>query len=104
MITVRYSISQFFAHLPCPSSNLVYRSLESTLHQLVFLFLVIVGCLDGWIRHANDCYIFIEEPLSWMDAKEECDKIGSHLAIVKDQDVGKLLISRWPEISISLFW
>ncbi len=30
-ITVWYSASEVFVHLPCPSSNLVHRSLESTL-------------------------------------------------------------------------
>ncbi len=29
--TVRYSTLQFFAHLPCPSTNLLYRSFEPTL-------------------------------------------------------------------------
>ncbi len=31
MITVCSSASEVFLHFPCPSSNLVYRSLESTL-------------------------------------------------------------------------
>ncbi len=31
LITVWYSASGFFVHLPCPSSNLVYRFLESNL-------------------------------------------------------------------------
>ncbi len=31
LITVWYSASEVFVHLRCPSSNLVYRSLESTL-------------------------------------------------------------------------
>ncbi len=31
LITVWYSVSEVFVHLPCPSSNLVYRSFESTL-------------------------------------------------------------------------
>ncbi len=31
--TVWYSASEVFVHLPCPSSNLVYNSLESTLVQ-----------------------------------------------------------------------
>ncbi len=35
-ITVRYSTSQVFVHIPCPSSNLVYRSLESTLVWMYF--------------------------------------------------------------------
>ena len=30
-ITVWYSASEVFVHFPCPSSNLVYRSFESTL-------------------------------------------------------------------------
>ncbi len=34
LTTVWYSASEGFVHLPCPSSNLVYRSLESTLHDL----------------------------------------------------------------------
>ena len=34
LITVRYNASEVFVHLPCPSSNLVYRSLESTLRNV----------------------------------------------------------------------
>ncbi len=32
-ITIWYSASEVFVHLPCPSSNLVYRSLELTLNN-----------------------------------------------------------------------
>ncbi len=35
LITVWYSSSEVFVHLPCPSSNLVSRSLESTLDKIV---------------------------------------------------------------------
>ncbi len=40
LITVIYSTSQFFAHLPCPSSNLAYRSLESTLNKSNYMWFV----------------------------------------------------------------
>ncbi len=33
--TVWYNASEVFVHLPCPSSNLVYRSLESTLRDIL---------------------------------------------------------------------
>ncbi len=42
LITVWYSTSEVFVHLPCSSSNLVYRSLESTLSKTsIFLWLVL---------------------------------------------------------------
>ncbi len=91
------------SNTPVPNPNTPLSAITCHYTSCLFNFLL-VGCLEGWIRHTNDCYIFMEPPVSWMDAKGECDKIGSHLAIVKEQDVGKLLISRWPEISSSLYW
>ncbi len=34
-LKIWYSASEVFVHLPCPSSNLVYKSLESTLAQML---------------------------------------------------------------------
>ncbi|XP_072022904.1 gamma-aminobutyric acid type B receptor subunit 1-like [Amphiura filiformis] len=28
------------------------------------------GCLEGWVRYANDCYVFMESPLTWIDAED----------------------------------
>ncbi len=50
LITVWYSASEVFVHLPCPSSNLVYRSLESTLVLVPCLFLI---WINGFIRLCN---------------------------------------------------
>ncbi len=50
--TVRYRTSQFFAHLPWTSSNLVYRSFES------FLIMHIIRAAPGFIHNYNFWRIF----------------------------------------------
>ncbi len=45
LIIVRYNTPQYFANLPCPSSNLVYRSLESTIPDQITPFFSIFPLL-----------------------------------------------------------
>ncbi len=51
LITVWYSASELFVHLPCPSSNLVYRFLELTLNELL---VIIISTNNSVPRRSTD--------------------------------------------------
>ncbi len=72
---VWYSASEVFVHLSCPSSNLVYRSLKSTLRQdwgrpwptfvlpnhcnanIWFMYFQVLGHIEVKIRNKDSCNI-----------------------------------------------
>ncbi|XP_072030203.1 gamma-aminobutyric acid type B receptor subunit 1-like [Amphiura filiformis] len=63
-----------------------------------------IGCLDGWVRHANDCYVFMDSPLTWTDAEGECGNFGAHLASLREPNDVNFIKWNWPAQSDSWFW
>lgn len=40
-------------------------------------------CLEGWVRkpHGLSCLLFVSTAITWLDAAEQCQQLGAHLAI-----------------------
>ena len=49
-------------------------------HSSISLFQTEPACPDGWVLHANSCFLAIHIPtLEWSDARRNCQKLGGDL-------------------------
>ena len=73
--------------------------------RMIYIWFL-VGCLEGWVRNGNDCYLLLDARFSWIEAKKECTTLtlGANLASVTTIDdfnfVQKILL----EGSSSSYW
>ena len=46
-----------------------------------------IPCLDGYVEgYQDDCYKFVTEPTTWLQARSDCQQdANSDLAIINDQ-------------------
>ena len=72
-----------------------------TIFQYMFY---LVGCLEGWIRNGNYCYILMDSSQSWMEAEKECNEFEANLVAIttpeEHQFVQRIISAR----SRSIYW
>ena len=52
------------------------------------------GCPPGWTRITSSCYRAFREFKTWSDARDECQKEGSHLVSIKDPGTNTKIIEK----------
>ncbi|XP_069108539.1 perlucin-like [Argopecten irradians] len=43
------------------------------------------SCPNGWTRHDESCYFFVDIPETWQDASAHCEALDSQLAAIETQ-------------------
>ena len=72
---------------------------RTNLIEEVFYF--IIACEVGWTNFKNLCYFAKTVYITWVEARDECQALGSALITINNQEVsvsGRPAVILWPEL------
>ncbi|XP_061485333.1 snaclec coagulation factor IX-binding protein subunit A-like [Rhineura floridana] len=53
------------------------------------------GCHDGWMSYMDQCYMFVQKPMSWEEAERSCQSqaTGGHLTSISSAEHNEFLVN-----------